>query len=126
MSLYSSSRNGSSVLYTSINFLIYFHFWPSEHSSAADPGAVKTNIMREIPSPVSTMAYTAMKLLGVLQSSETGVSSIIDAALAPPVSIRTQNPLLQLWSGLLKNQDCVVAPSCATRNTLLDYAFSFY
>ncbi|KAG6408516.1 hypothetical protein SASPL_131529 [Salvia splendens] len=53
-------------------------------SCAADPGAVKTNIMREIPSFVSTMAYTAMKLLGVLQSSETGVNAIVDAALAPP------------------------------------------
>ncbi|XP_042006961.1 dehydrogenase/reductase SDR family member on chromosome X-like [Salvia splendens] len=58
----------------------------SHHLSivAADPGAVKTNIMREIPSFVSTMAYTAMKLLGVLQSSETGVNAIVDAALAPP------------------------------------------
>lgn len=42
--------------------------------------------MREIPSSVSTMAYAAMKLLGVLQSSETGASAIVDAALAPPVS----------------------------------------
>ncbi|KAH6826200.1 Rossmann-fold superfamily protein [Perilla frutescens var. hirtella] len=58
----------------------------SQHLSvvAADPGAVQTNIMREIPSSVSTMAFTAMKLLGVLQSSETGVGAIIDAALAPP------------------------------------------
>lgn len=28
-----------------------------------------------------------MKLFGLLQSSETGVSAIVDAALAPPVSI---------------------------------------
>ncbi|XP_042037582.1 dehydrogenase/reductase SDR family member on chromosome X-like [Salvia splendens] len=58
----------------------------SQHLSivAADPGAVKTNIMREIPSSVSTMAFAAMKLLGVLQSSETGVSAIVDAALATP------------------------------------------
>ncbi|XP_057789819.1 uncharacterized protein LOC131006673 isoform X3 [Salvia miltiorrhiza] len=58
----------------------------SQHLSivAADPGAVQTNIMREIPSPVSTMAFAAMKLLGVLQSSKTGVSAIVDAALAPP------------------------------------------
>lgn len=34
------------------------------------------------------MAFTAMKVLGVLQSSESGVSSIVDAALAPPVSIQ--------------------------------------
>lgn len=61
---------------------------PSECSSAADPGAVQTNIMREIPPSVSTMAFTAMKVLGVLQSSESGVSSIVDAALAPPVSIQ--------------------------------------
>ncbi|KAL1567454.1 dehydrogenase/reductase SDR family member on chromosome X-like [Salvia divinorum] len=58
----------------------------SQHLSivVADPGAVKTNIMREIPSSVATMAFAAMKLLGVLQSSETGVSAIVDAALAPP------------------------------------------
>lgn len=62
--------------------------------SAADPGAVKTNIMREIPSSVTTMAFTAMKLLGVLQSSETGASAIVDAALAPPVSTQGHLGLL--------------------------------
>ncbi|PIN01253.1 NADP-retinol dehydrogenase [Handroanthus impetiginosus] len=57
----------------------------SHHLSVAavDPGAVKTNIMREIPSCLSRMAFLLLKLLGLLQSSETGVCSIIDAALAP-------------------------------------------
>ncbi|KAL0407473.1 UNVERIFIED_CONTAM: Short-chain dehydrogenase, chloroplastic [Sesamum latifolium] len=58
----------------------------SHHLSvvAADPGAVKTNIMREIPSCVSQMAFIVLKFLGLLQSSKTGVCSILDAALAPP------------------------------------------
>ncbi|KAL0321338.1 UNVERIFIED_CONTAM: Short-chain dehydrogenase, chloroplastic [Sesamum radiatum] len=58
----------------------------SHHLSvvAADPGAVKTNIMREIPSCVSQLAFIVLKFLGLLQSSKTGVCSILDAALAPP------------------------------------------
>ncbi|KAJ6752395.1 hypothetical protein OIU85_002792 [Salix viminalis] len=64
-----------------------FH-WPDESCKvsviAADPGAVETNIMRELPSCVSHMAFIALKLLGLLQSPEEGASSVIDAALAPP------------------------------------------
>ncbi|KZV56026.1 Rossmann-fold NAD(P)-binding domain-containing protein isoform 1 [Dorcoceras hygrometricum] len=58
----------------------------SRHLSvvAIDPGAVKTNIMREIPSCISQMAYMVLNLLGLLQSSETGARSIVDGALAPP------------------------------------------
>ncbi|KAL7142529.1 hypothetical protein ABFS83_08G129700 [Erythranthe nasuta] len=58
----------------------------SRHLSvlAVDPGAVKTNIMREIPWCFSWMAFKVLKLLGVLQSPENGVCSILDAALAPP------------------------------------------
>ncbi|KAL3615165.1 hypothetical protein CASFOL_040826 [Castilleja foliolosa] len=58
----------------------------SRHVSviAADPGAVQTNIMREMPSCVSQMAYAGLKILSLLQSPETGVRSIVDAALAPP------------------------------------------
>ncbi|XP_048320189.2 uncharacterized protein LOC107409164 isoform X2 [Ziziphus jujuba] len=57
----------------------------SRHVStiAVDPGAVNTNIMREVPSFVSQMALTVLKLLGLLQSPENGVNSILDAALAP-------------------------------------------
>ncbi|XP_059662082.1 short-chain dehydrogenase TIC 32, chloroplastic-like isoform X2 [Cornus florida] len=51
--------------------------------SAADPGIVKTNIMREIPSCLSQVAFLVLKLLGLLQSPENGVHSILDAALAP-------------------------------------------
>ncbi|XP_058074225.1 uncharacterized protein LOC131222976 isoform X3 [Magnolia sinica] len=50
---------------------------------AADPGAVKTAIMREVPRHVSQLAFTVLKSLGILQSPENGVDSIIDAALAP-------------------------------------------
>lgn len=52
--------------------------------NAVDPGAVKTNIMREIPSSLSFVAFTVLKLLGLLQSPEKGVNAILDAALAPP------------------------------------------
>ncbi|KAI7749899.1 hypothetical protein M8C21_014072 [Ambrosia artemisiifolia] len=50
---------------------------------AVDPGAVKTNIMRELPWLISQAAFAAMWLLGVLQSRSVGVSSTLDAALAP-------------------------------------------
>ncbi|XP_065853627.1 short-chain dehydrogenase TIC 32 A, chloroplastic-like [Euphorbia lathyris] len=52
--------------------------------NAADPGIVETNIMREVPSCLSRMAYIVFKLLGLLQSSDYGIGSILDAALAPP------------------------------------------
>ncbi|GMH13880.1 hypothetical protein Nepgr_015721 [Nepenthes gracilis] len=51
---------------------------------AADPGAVRTNIMREVPSYVSHFSFVALKLLGLLKRPEDGVGSILDAALAPP------------------------------------------
>ncbi|VVA25259.1 PREDICTED: short-chain [Prunus dulcis] len=51
---------------------------------AVDPGFVETNIMREVPSCLSSLAFIVLKLLGLLQSPEIGVSSILDAALAPP------------------------------------------
>ncbi|KAI5670774.1 hypothetical protein M9H77_11138 [Catharanthus roseus] len=50
----------------------------------ADPGAVKTNIMREIPSHISQIALLSLRILGILQSPDIGVRSILDAALAPP------------------------------------------
>ncbi|XWS53460.1 hypothetical protein CRYUN_Cryun10bG0003400 [Craigia yunnanensis] len=52
--------------------------------TASDPGIVKTNIMREVPHCLSYLAFEVLKLLGLLQSPENGVSSILDAALAPP------------------------------------------
>ncbi|XP_010543515.1 PREDICTED: short-chain dehydrogenase TIC 32, chloroplastic [Tarenaya hassleriana] len=51
---------------------------------AADPGSVKTNIMREVPRHLALMAFCILKLVRMLQSPEDGVKSIIDAALAPP------------------------------------------
>lgn len=58
----------------------------SHHVSvvAVDPGAVNTNIMREVPTYLSSLALFGLKLLGLLHSPETGVLSIVDAALAPP------------------------------------------
>ncbi|CAN6446865.1 unnamed protein product [Victoria cruziana] len=59
---------------------------PLHHVSVtvADPGVVRTGIMREFPFSISQMAYKVLELAGLLQSPEIGVSSIIDAALAPP------------------------------------------
>ncbi|PSR93465.1 Dehydrogenase/reductase SDR family member on chromosome X like [Actinidia chinensis var. chinensis] len=51
---------------------------------AVDPGAVKTNIMRELPTCISYVALLVLKLVGLLQSPENGVRCILDAALAPP------------------------------------------
>ncbi|XP_051135613.1 uncharacterized protein LOC127254518 [Andrographis paniculata] len=58
----------------------------SQHISvvAADPGMVKTNIMRQVPPCLAEMSYIALTPLGVVRSSEEGVSSVLDAALAPP------------------------------------------
>ncbi|KAK9986417.1 hypothetical protein SO802_031368 [Lithocarpus litseifolius] len=51
---------------------------------AVDPGVVETNIMREVPSCLSCVAFTVLKLLSLLQSPEKGIRSVLDAALAPP------------------------------------------
>ncbi|KAI0515699.1 hypothetical protein KFK09_008365 [Dendrobium nobile] len=48
-----------------------------------DPGVVQTNILREVPSCLSQLAFRVLSFLHLLQSPEVGVSSIIDAALAP-------------------------------------------
>ncbi|KAJ1379442.1 Short-chain dehydrogenase/reductase SDR [Sesbania bispinosa] len=52
--------------------------------TAADPGVVQTNIMREVPASLSYLAFSVLKRLGLLQSPECGINAIIDAALAPP------------------------------------------
>lgn len=57
-----------------------------ELDRAADPGVVKTSIMREVPPLLSQLAYTSLKYMGLLKSPEKGIDSVIDAALAPPVS----------------------------------------
>ncbi|PWA40891.1 NAD(P)-binding Rossmann-fold superfamily protein [Artemisia annua] len=49
-----------------------------------DPGAVRTDIMREVPWYISQTAFFSLQLLGLLQSPEAGVSSMLDAALAHP------------------------------------------
>ena len=51
-----------------------------------DPGVVNTNIMREVPPCLSNLAFVVLRLFCLLQSPEVGVSSILHAALAPPVS----------------------------------------
>uniref|UniRef100_A0A7N0ZYE7 Uncharacterized protein n=1 Tax=Kalanchoe fedtschenkoi TaxID=63787 RepID=A0A7N0ZYE7_KALFE len=48
-----------------------------------DPGAVKTKLMREVPSYISRTAFAVLKLLGLLQSPDSGARPIVDAALAP-------------------------------------------
>ena len=52
--------------------------------SVADPGVVQTNIMREVPAILSWLALFVLKRLGLFQSPQSGINSIIDAALAPP------------------------------------------
>jgi hypothetical protein len=52
---------------------------------AVDPGAVKTNIMHELPSYIQVIAFCGLKILGLMQSPEDAAESVIDAALAPPV-----------------------------------------
>ncbi|RWW22005.1 hypothetical protein GW17_00013809 [Ensete ventricosum] len=57
---------------------------PGSTRRAADPGAVATNIMRELPPSLKRLAFLVLGFLQLLQSPEIGVDSIIDAALAPP------------------------------------------
>ncbi|XP_014522350.1 dehydrogenase/reductase SDR family member on chromosome X isoform X1 [Vigna radiata var. radiata] len=52
--------------------------------NVADPGVVQTNLMREVPTILSSLALRVLKFLQLLQFPESGVDSIIDAALAPP------------------------------------------
>ncbi|EPS68013.1 hypothetical protein M569_06758 [Genlisea aurea] len=58
----------------------------SRHLSvvAVDPGTVKTDLLREVPSAVSSFAFAMLKLFRLLHSPETGVIAILNAALAPP------------------------------------------
>ncbi|KAH0861619.1 hypothetical protein HID58_089880 [Brassica napus] len=58
----------------------------SHHVSVAavDPGAVKTNIMHELPSYIQVLAFCSLKVFRLMQSSEEAAESVIDAALAPP------------------------------------------
>ncbi|KAL6655719.1 hypothetical protein ACP70R_006545 [Stipagrostis hirtigluma subsp. patula] len=51
---------------------------------AADPGVVKTNIMRELPSCLSWFSFAVLRLLNLLQLPAAGVGAVLDAALAPP------------------------------------------
>lgn len=39
--------------------------------------------MREVPPCLSQLAFTVLKYMGLLQSPEDGINSVIDAALAP-------------------------------------------
>ncbi|KAG2399709.1 Protochlorophyllide reductase [Vigna angularis] len=48
------------------------------------PDICQTNLMREVPTILSSLALRVLKFLQLLQFPESGVDSIIDAALAPP------------------------------------------
>jgi len=50
---------------------------------AADPGAVSTNILRELPSGLAHLSSIVLRLLGLLQSSSAGAEAVVAAALAP-------------------------------------------
>ncbi|XP_057740153.1 short-chain dehydrogenase TIC 32 B, chloroplastic-like isoform X2 [Arachis stenosperma] len=66
-------------------FLSYMQYpYANIYEYSKYPGVVQTNILREVPSLLSLSAHFVLKYLGLLQSPEYGVSSIIDAALAPP------------------------------------------
>lgn len=51
---------------------------------AADPGAVETCILREVPMWLSWLVFKFLKCFCLLQSPRKGSRAIIDAALAPP------------------------------------------
>jgi len=50
---------------------------------AADPGAVSTSIMRELPSWLAHLSNIVLGLLGLLQSPTAGAKAVVASALAP-------------------------------------------
>ena len=50
---------------------------------AADPGFVSTNLLREVPTWLVRLSFIVMRLLGLMQSTDSGVSAVLAAALAP-------------------------------------------
>ncbi|KAL2634563.1 hypothetical protein R1flu_006042 [Riccia fluitans] len=50
---------------------------------AADPGIVRTNIMRELPSSLVSLTFFILSVLGLLQDPYDGSRAVVDAALAP-------------------------------------------
>ncbi|BBN05524.1 hypothetical protein MPTK1_3g13860 [Marchantia polymorpha subsp. ruderalis] len=50
---------------------------------AADPGIVRTNIMRELPSSLVSFTYFVLSILRLLQDPSDGSKAVLDAALAP-------------------------------------------
>ncbi|KAF8090199.1 hypothetical protein N665_0483s0037 [Sinapis alba] len=58
----------------------------SHHVSviAADPGFVKTNLLREFPKYSSASAFLFFKVIGLLKTPDEGSESSVDAVLAPP------------------------------------------
>ncbi|RLN35276.1 retinol dehydrogenase 13-like [Panicum miliaceum] len=61
-----------------------FHMSSAISVIAADPGVVETKIMRELPKCLSWFAFLVLRFLNLLQEPDTGVGSVLDAALAPP------------------------------------------
>ncbi|KAL3693369.1 hypothetical protein R1sor_007020 [Riccia sorocarpa] len=67
---------------------LHRHLYANSDSSkisviAADPGVVRTNIMRELPSPLVSLAHFVLRVLRLLQDPFEGSSAVVDAALAP-------------------------------------------
>lgn len=50
---------------------------------AADPGAVNTNILREVPKWLAQLSRVVLSLLGLLQLPTAGASAVLAAATAP-------------------------------------------
>ncbi|XP_062200091.1 short-chain dehydrogenase TIC 32, chloroplastic-like isoform X2 [Phragmites australis] len=80
----------SSYEYTKLCLLLFsyelhqqLHISSAVSVMAADPGAVETNIMRELPPCLSWFAFSVLRFLNLLQQTDSGVGAVLDAALAP-------------------------------------------
>lgn len=71
--------------YLSLSYSLFKDYVLLDKCRAADPGFVKTNLMREYPKYVSAFAFFSFKLIGLLQTPDEGARSSVDAALAPSV-----------------------------------------
>uniref|UniRef100_A0ACD5XV32 Uncharacterized protein n=1 Tax=Avena sativa TaxID=4498 RepID=A0ACD5XV32_AVESA len=61
---------------------------------AADPGVVETSIMRELSPCLSRFAFFGLRILHLLQQPDTGIDAVLDAALAPPVTLLSNFAML--------------------------------
>lgn len=65
--------------------------------SVADPGFIYSALLREAPGWLLTPAFWLYSILGLMQPARVGAETVLDAALADPVSL----PLVSFYNSRL-------------------------